>query len=101
MQVAPNVAPLVGAESMTLMIGATAAVALGFLFFAKISTQPAALALRYMQTLLDMGSNQNSTIVFPIPIELIRPLLAAPVPLPAPAATNGALPVKAAEPAAH
>jgi regulator of protease activity HflC (stomatin/prohibitin superfamily) len=49
-----------------------------------ISTQPAALALRYMQTLLDMGSNQNSTIVFPIPIELIRPLLAAPVPMPAP-----------------
>jgi regulator of protease activity HflC (stomatin/prohibitin superfamily) len=46
-----------------------------------ISTQPAALALRYMQTLLDMGSNQNSTIVFPIPIELIRPLLAAPVPM--------------------
>ena len=45
-----------------------------------ISTQPAALALRYMQTLLDMGSNQNSTIVFPIPIELIRPLLADPVP---------------------
>jgi regulator of protease activity HflC (stomatin/prohibitin superfamily) len=43
-----------------------------------ISTQPAALALRYMQTLLDMGSNQNSTIVFPIPIELIAPLLAAP-----------------------
>jgi regulator of protease activity HflC (stomatin/prohibitin superfamily) len=49
-----------------------------------ISTQPAALALRYMQTLLDMGSNQNSTIVFPIPIELIRPLLAAPVPIDAP-----------------
>ncbi len=46
---------------------------------AIISTQPAALALRYMQTLLDMGSNQNSTIVFPIPIELIKPLLAAPV----------------------
>jgi regulator of protease activity HflC (stomatin/prohibitin superfamily) len=56
-----------------------------------ISTQPAALALRYMQTLLDMGSNQNSTIVFPIPIELIRPLLAAPVPMPTPAITNGAL----------
>ncbi|MFZ0217035.1 MAG: slipin family protein [Candidatus Dormiibacterota bacterium] len=46
-----------------------------------ISTQPAALALRYMQTLLDMGSNQNATIVFPIPIELIRPLLADPVPM--------------------
>ena len=34
-----------------------------------------------MQTLLDMGSNQNATIVFPLPIELIRPFLAAPVPL--------------------
>jgi len=48
---------------------------------AIISTQPAALALRYMQTLLDMGSNQNATIVFPLPIELIRPFLAAPTPL--------------------
>jgi regulator of protease activity HflC (stomatin/prohibitin superfamily) len=66
-----------------------------------ISTQPAALALRYMQTLLDMGSNQNSTIVFPIPIELIRPLLAAPVPMPAPVATNGTPQVRVAEPAAH
>jgi regulator of protease activity HflC (stomatin/prohibitin superfamily) len=66
-----------------------------------ISTQPAALALRYMQTLLDMGSNQNSTIVFPIPIELIRPLLAAPVPLPVGIATNGAGPgTRAAEPTA-
>jgi regulator of protease activity HflC (stomatin/prohibitin superfamily) len=53
-----------------------------------ISTQPAALALRYMQTLLDMGSNQNSTIVFPLPIELIRPLLTAPVP------KNGAPPLR-------
>lgn len=65
---------------------------------AIISTQPAALALRYMQTLLDMGSNQNSTIVFPIPIELIRPLLAAPVPLAGPAAAapvvNGAVPAQ-------
>ena len=53
-----------------------------------ISTQPAALALRYMQTLLDMGSNQNSTIVFPIPVELIKPLLAAPVPMSGPAAVT-------------
>jgi regulator of protease activity HflC (stomatin/prohibitin superfamily) len=56
---------------------------------AIISTQPAALALRYMQTLLDMGSNQNSTIVFPIPIELIKPLLAAPVPLKIAPSGNG------------
>jgi regulator of protease activity HflC (stomatin/prohibitin superfamily) len=62
-----------------------------------ISTQPAALALRYMQTLLDMGSNQNSTIVFPIPIELIRPLLAAPAPMSEPSVpANG--PVTAAPP---
>jgi regulator of protease activity HflC (stomatin/prohibitin superfamily) len=40
-----------------------------------ISTQPAALALRYMQTLLDMSSEKSSTIIFPVPIELIRPML--------------------------
>jgi regulator of protease activity HflC (stomatin/prohibitin superfamily) len=58
-----------------------------------ISTQPAALALRYMQTLLDMGSNQNSTIVFPIPIELIRPLLAEPVPRKKAASAEALLPL--------
>jgi regulator of protease activity HflC (stomatin/prohibitin superfamily) len=62
-----------------------------------ISTQPAALALRYMQTLLDMGSNQNATIVFPIPIELIRPLLAAPVPMEASAAVPANGPVTAGD----
>jgi hypothetical protein len=48
-----------------------------------------------MQTLLDMGSNQNSTIVFPIPIELIRPLLAEPVPMNGPmtAVANGPAPL--------
>jgi regulator of protease activity HflC (stomatin/prohibitin superfamily) len=65
-----------------------------------ISTQPAALALRYMQTLLDMGSNQNSTIVFPIPIELIRPLLAAPVPMKTVVAGNGTASAVAAPPKA-
>src|SRR5919109_4631990 len=43
-----------------------------------ISTQPAALALRYMQTLLDMSGERGSLVVFPLPIELIRPLLAQP-----------------------
>lgn len=50
-----------------------------------------------MQTLLDMGSNQNSTIVFPIPIELIRPLLAEPVPMKAVAAGRRA-PANGGEP---
>jgi regulator of protease activity HflC (stomatin/prohibitin superfamily) len=63
-----------------------------------ISTQPAALALRYMQTLLDMGSNQNSTIVFPIPIELIRPLLAAPVPMKTAPPANGREPTQRSAP---
>ncbi len=37
-----------------------------------ISKNPATLQLRYLQTLLQMGVNQNTTIVFPLPIELIR-----------------------------
>jgi regulator of protease activity HflC (stomatin/prohibitin superfamily) len=37
-----------------------------------ISRNPASLQLRYLQTLLEMGVNQNTTIVFPLPIELIR-----------------------------
>jgi regulator of protease activity HflC (stomatin/prohibitin superfamily) len=37
-----------------------------------ISRNPAALQLRYLQTLLEMGVNQNTTIVFPLPIELME-----------------------------
>jgi regulator of protease activity HflC (stomatin/prohibitin superfamily) len=40
-----------------------------------MSGNPAALQLRYLQTLLEVGSNQNSTIVLPIPIDLIKPLM--------------------------
>src|SRR5919109_292971 len=36
-----------------------------------ISRNPATLQLRYLQTLLEMGVNQNTTIVFPLPLELI------------------------------
>ena len=35
-----------------------------------ISTNPASLQLRYLQTLLEIGSNQNTTVVFPLPIDL-------------------------------
>jgi hypothetical protein len=43
-----------------------------------MSRNSAALQLRYMQTLLELGGgDKNSTIVFPIPIDLIRPLLDA------------------------
>jgi regulator of protease activity HflC (stomatin/prohibitin superfamily) len=40
-----------------------------------ISPNPAALQLRYLQTLTEVGVNQNSTIVFPLPLELVRPFL--------------------------
>ncbi len=37
-----------------------------------ISKNPATLQLRYLQTLLDLGVTQNTTIVFPLPIELMK-----------------------------
>jgi regulator of protease activity HflC (stomatin/prohibitin superfamily) len=40
-----------------------------------MSESPIALQLRYLQTLLEIGSNNNSTIVFPAPIDLLRPFL--------------------------
>jgi regulator of protease activity HflC (stomatin/prohibitin superfamily) len=39
------------------------------------SRNPATLQLRYLQTLLDIGVNQNSTIVFPLPIDLLKAFL--------------------------
>jgi regulator of protease activity HflC (stomatin/prohibitin superfamily) len=41
-----------------------------------LATQPQALQLRYLQTLSEIASEKNTqTIVFPIPLDLIRPLL--------------------------
>ena len=37
-----------------------------------ISTEPAAITLRYLQTLTEIASEKNSTVVFPIPIDLIQ-----------------------------
>ena len=42
-----------------------------------ISTNPASLQLRYLQTLLEVGANQNTTIVFPLPMDIIEPFLNA------------------------
>ena len=36
---------------------------------------PTTLQLRYLQTLLEIGADQNSTVVFPIPIDMLRPLI--------------------------
>jgi regulator of protease activity HflC (stomatin/prohibitin superfamily) len=40
-----------------------------------IADHPIALQLRYLQTLLELGSSQSTTIVFPAPIDLISPFL--------------------------
>ena len=39
---------------------------------AIIDREPAAITLRYLQTLTEIASEQNSTIVFPLPMELMR-----------------------------
>src|SRR5690348_11317652 len=40
-----------------------------------IERHPVALQLRYLQTLLELGSSQSTTIVFPAPVDLIKPFL--------------------------
>jgi len=40
-----------------------------------LSTTPAAMQLRYLQTLTEIGAEQNSTVVFPMPIDIIKPFL--------------------------
>ncbi|TMK70750.1 MAG: slipin family protein [Actinobacteria bacterium] len=40
-----------------------------------IEEHPVALQLRYLQTLLELGSSQSTTIVFPAPIDLIKPFI--------------------------
>ncbi|HEX3036369.1 MAG TPA: slipin family protein [Thermodesulfobacteriota bacterium] len=40
-----------------------------------LSQSPMSLQLRFLQTLVEVASEKNSTIVFPIPLDLIRPFL--------------------------
>jgi regulator of protease activity HflC (stomatin/prohibitin superfamily) len=41
-----------------------------------IASVPAAMQLRYLQTLTEIGAEQNSTVIFPMPLDVIKPLLA-------------------------
>jgi regulator of protease activity HflC (stomatin/prohibitin superfamily) len=43
-----------------------------------IADHPVALQLRYLQTLLEIGTTNATTIVFPTPIELLQPFLTTP-----------------------
>jgi len=63
-----------------------------------LASVPAAMQLRYLQTLSEVGSERNSTIIFPMPIDIIKPFLeiidkkagiAAPIPASAVVPTNG------------
>jgi regulator of protease activity HflC (stomatin/prohibitin superfamily) len=42
-----------------------------------LAPEPTALQLRYLQTLLEIGAEKSSTIVFPLPIDLVKPFLEA------------------------
>jgi regulator of protease activity HflC (stomatin/prohibitin superfamily) len=42
---------------------------------AVLAEQPIAFQLRYLSTLTEIGIEQNSTIVFPVPVDLLTPLI--------------------------
>ncbi|MGB9595016.1 MAG: slipin family protein [Candidatus Poribacteria bacterium] len=39
-----------------------------------LASEPSSLQLRYLQTLVEISSEKNSTIIFPLPIDLVKPL---------------------------
>ncbi|MGH2912394.1 MAG: slipin family protein [Solirubrobacteraceae bacterium] len=42
-----------------------------------ISRNPVTIQLRYLQTLLEVSNKQSSTIVFPLPVDILQPLISA------------------------
>jgi regulator of protease activity HflC (stomatin/prohibitin superfamily) len=54
-----------------------------------LSSIPAAMQLRYLQTLTEIGAEQNSTIIFPMPIDIIKPFLDLREKAEKPASANG------------
>jgi regulator of protease activity HflC (stomatin/prohibitin superfamily) len=42
-----------------------------------IGRHPVTIQLRYLQTLIEVSNNQSSTIVFPMPVDVLQPLVAA------------------------
>ena len=59
-----------------------------------IEEHPIALQLRYLQTLLELGSSQSTTIAFPVPIEMLTGVQPPP-------ATNAGAQARARRPSAH
>jgi regulator of protease activity HflC (stomatin/prohibitin superfamily) len=61
---------------------------------AKIATQPAALQLRFLQTIQEVAGENNTTTILPLPIELLTPFLKNFGEKPAPAPVDPVKPVK-------
>ena len=40
----------------------------------QLQRQPAAIQLRYLQTLVEIGVEKNTTVVFPIPVDMLTSL---------------------------
>ena len=40
-----------------------------------IDQQPKAMIMRYLQTLVEVGAEHNTTLVFPVPLDMFAPLL--------------------------
>jgi regulator of protease activity HflC (stomatin/prohibitin superfamily) len=40
-----------------------------------IAREPVAITLRYLQTLVEIGTEKNTTVVFPVPVELLSVLM--------------------------
>jgi regulator of protease activity HflC (stomatin/prohibitin superfamily) len=53
---------------------------------AVIAKEPVAITLRYLQTLVEIGTEKNTTVVFPVPVELLSALMGK---LAAPPASGG------------
>ena len=53
---------------------------------------PAAMQLRYLQTLTEIGAEQNSTVIFPMPIDVVKPFLELLDKAGKPLGANGATP---------
>lgn len=67
-----------------------------------LQSQPASIQLRYLQTLTEIAAENNSTTIFPIPIDLLRPFIQRAddsVAAPTPAAAAPTLPPGAPVPA--
>ena len=56
-----------------------------------LSRNPAALQLRYLETIMNVAGDKNSTILFPVPIDLLSPFLKH-------MESSGALPPKQVKP---